>query len=223
MSTTTSLFEQAQLAEAAYADFSDPGKTRLQALKDEGFSDAQATEFVLHWKVVSHIPNQVPSGFSATVFESLDNPGEFSLAIRGSTPDQLGIDFRADALAIATDGVAVSQLVDMYNYWQSLKHNGTYQAAKLVEQVTASLLLNAVYTLNGGNLTQELITYATGLNIPTTYDGARAYFVSQGYVVEGGTVYDVQHDISTNKTNGVRHDIRNLIVLQANIHEAHRV
>lgn len=182
MSSTTILFDQALLAEAAYADFSIPGVSTEDALKDRanggGFSVAQAAEFVLHWKVVHHIPN-TGSGFSATVFESLDHPGEFSLAIRGSTPDQSGIDFRADALAIATDGVAVSQLVDLYNYWQSLTHNVAYDAARLNKQQTASLLLNALYTLNGGNLTQELITYATGLNIPTTYDAARAYFVSQ--------------------------------------------
>ena len=204
MSTIT-LFDQAQLAEAAYAEFTDSGGNLItsiggviNALKAEGMSESQAAEIVIHWKVVSHIPN-TSTGFSATIFESLDNPGEFSLAIRGSLPQPAPTDFIADAKLIATDGVAVSQLVDLYNYWQSLTHNGTYQAAKLVEQVTASNFLNAIYTLiSGGNIAQELITYATDLNIPTTYDAARAYFVGQGYVVEGGNVYDVQHDTSTN-------------------------
>lgn len=43
MNSITSLFQQAQLAEAAYADFSDLAKTRLQALKDAGMSQFQAT------------------------------------------------------------------------------------------------------------------------------------------------------------------------------------
>lgn len=46
MSTIQDLFQQAQLAEAAYANFLDPLKTKLQALKDNGFSDAQATDFL---------------------------------------------------------------------------------------------------------------------------------------------------------------------------------
>jgi hypothetical protein len=49
--TTNSLFEQAQLAEAAYAVFSS-GLSVTKALTNEGFSEAQATEFVTHWMVV---------------------------------------------------------------------------------------------------------------------------------------------------------------------------
>lgn len=72
MSITTSLFDQALLAEAAYADFSDPLKTKLQALKDAGFSETQATEFVNNWRVVHHQQN-LTSGFSATLFEYIGN------------------------------------------------------------------------------------------------------------------------------------------------------
>jgi len=35
MSSIHELYQQAQLAEAAYANFLDPTKTRLQALQDE--------------------------------------------------------------------------------------------------------------------------------------------------------------------------------------------
>ena len=146
MTTIQNLFDQAQLAEAAYANFfSDSGvlltndndiKAALQDTNNGGgFSATQAAEFVLHWRVVSHIPDTHNNGFSATVFESLDHPGEFSLAIRGSSQTA---DFVADTKLIATDGVAVSQLVDLYNYWQSLTHNGAYQAAKLTTQTLAS-------------------------------------------------------------------------------------
>jgi hypothetical protein len=91
MSTIQELFQQAQLAEAAYADFSDPLKTKLQALEDNGFSATQATDFLTHWRYVapqytapSIILGLGGSGFSATLFESVDNPGQYSLAMRGT-------------------------------------------------------------------------------------------------------------------------------------------
>jgi hypothetical protein len=62
MSTIT-LFDQAQLAEASYADFTGINVTSTtQAIKDalttgDGeFSAAQATEFVLHWRVINQSP-----------------------------------------------------------------------------------------------------------------------------------------------------------------------
>lgn len=47
--------------------------------------------------MVSHLPDTGYVGFSATVFERLgengQGTGEFNLAIRGSTFDQLSVDF----------------------------------------------------------------------------------------------------------------------------------
>lgn len=84
MSTIQNLFQQAQLAEAAYADFSDPTKTFFDALTtgDGAFSSAQAAAFVTDWSVVNQQPNTV-SGFSATLFKN-NQTGQYSLAIRGS-------------------------------------------------------------------------------------------------------------------------------------------
>jgi len=156
VSTVTSIFEQAQLSEAAYANFWNQqtnslitSSTQVQAaLEAKTFSNAQATEFVKHWKVVDQYDNSalgglVGTGFSATVFESLDNPGHYSLAIRGSQ----GVnDFLADAALIANQGVAISQLVDMYNFWQRAKTpaGSTYQAAVL-EPIGTGPLSNAIY------------------------------------------------------------------------------
>lgn len=88
MTTLQNTFVQAQLAEAAYANFVSGTGVLLtndndvkEALTASGFSASQASEFVLHWRVVDHIPDTINNGFSATVFESLDNLGEFSLAI----------------------------------------------------------------------------------------------------------------------------------------------
>lgn len=86
MSTTQNLFQQAQLAEAAYANFIDPVTGSLyteqekikSALIAAGFSkdpanpdkSTQADEFLKHWLVISHQPDTA-SGFSATLFQRM--------------------------------------------------------------------------------------------------------------------------------------------------------
>jgi hypothetical protein len=77
MSDNTKLYDMAALAEASYVffdkldDYSD--KSVSDALKDSDlkgtFSATQATDFVSHWQVVSHLPN-TSSGFSATLFKN---------------------------------------------------------------------------------------------------------------------------------------------------------
>jgi hypothetical protein len=88
-------FQQAQLAEAAYANLWNADNDRpiaadddvIAALQDDtnnmSFSDAQADAFVKTWQVVDHIPDTA-SGFSATIFKNRQT-GAYSLAIRGST------------------------------------------------------------------------------------------------------------------------------------------
>ena len=74
MSSIQSLFYQAQLAEAAYADFLKFGPDVKAALQDKSnnmsFSDSQASDFVSHWRVVDQLPDTTPDGFSATLFQN---------------------------------------------------------------------------------------------------------------------------------------------------------
>ena len=133
MSTIQDLFQQAQLAEAAYADFLKPSTSTEQALQAEGMSASQAAEFTTHWTVVDQYSapglSFMDGGFSATLFRNKDT-NAYSFAIRGTVgiaSDLLGADFGD----IVMDGIAMDQVVDMYNYWQSLNHVGNYQAAKL--------------------------------------------------------------------------------------------
>jgi hypothetical protein len=63
MSATTNLFDQAQLAEAAYANLTgittstSPEVLALALRTGDGeFSAAQAAEFVLHWRVINQSP-----------------------------------------------------------------------------------------------------------------------------------------------------------------------
>ena len=130
MSSIQDIFQQAQLAEAAYANLWDATLNQTitakndvtTALITEGMSDAQATDFVNHWRVVSQYTASggltgQGSGFSATVFESLDNPGQYSFAIRGS--ENLfsvggAIDWGvADISDIGTQGFALHQAIDL--------------------------------------------------------------------------------------------------------------
>ncbi|AFJ03706.1 Alkaline phosphatase [Methylophaga frappieri] len=87
--TANNLFQQALLAEAAYADFWNHATEQLitdssliaAALTFEGFSQTQAEEFVDEWTVRAHQPNTF-SGLSVTVFENLN--GDKVLAVRGT-------------------------------------------------------------------------------------------------------------------------------------------
>lgn len=141
MSTIQELFQQAQLAEAAYANLwnidTNSAITDRElvkaALKDASnkmtFSEAQATAFVNQWQVIDHIPDTA-AGFSATIFKNIQT-GAYSLAIRGSTDLA---DFSADTALIAVDGIAVRQVVDLYNFWQraTTRAGLTYVAAQVV-------------------------------------------------------------------------------------------
>ncbi len=137
MSTIQNLFERVQLAEAAYANFFSNSGALLTAdadvrtaLEASEFSPSQATAFVNEWEVVSHVPDTTTAGFSATIFKNRQT-GAYTLAIRGSTDLT---DFSADAALIAADGIAVRQLVDLYNFWNrsTTAGNQTYGIAQVV-------------------------------------------------------------------------------------------
>jgi hypothetical protein len=159
MNTIQNLFQQAQLAEAAYTNLTSAignqtaFKQALDVANGGSFSPAQAAAFVTDWRVVDQYTatglfgqTWTGTGFSATLFQNITT-GAYSFAIRGST--QLN-DFVADAALIAADGTAPAQVVDMYNYWQHLNApaGAIYDAAVLMPvadfqrgQYTASQLI----------------------------------------------------------------------------------
>lgn len=129
MSTIQELFQQAQLAEAAYAKLTtaignqNELKNALDVAFKEtyggSFSSTQATDFVTHWRVVSQYTasgffgRTDGSGFSATVFESLDHPGQYTVSMRG-TQVPWTADLSTDLGDIVADGGA-SALYDRIN------------------------------------------------------------------------------------------------------------
>lgn len=194
MNTVQNLFQQAQLAEAAYADFvtyTDP----KAALKAGGFSDKQADGFLADWRFIDQYDNSawgglVGTGFSATLFKDIDT-GEYSFAIRGSKGAN---DFIADAQLIATDGIAVQQVVDMYNYWTSLttSSGSSYLAAKLNTQIAATTFLSILYAGSVAGVPDALSTLFGGATSIDSYDVARAVLIAGGYIIEGGNVYQLE-------------------------------
>lgn len=189
MSTISELFQQAQLAEAAYANFFDSAgnlitsKTGITAaLISAGFSknssdptlSAQASAFVKEWTVVDQYtaPSTLGltgSGFSATVFKNITT-GEYVFAVRGTEPTQINDLLGADAGGIGLQGIALHQALDLYNYRKSLDTPAgqAYQAAYLETEVLLTARLNAM-------LTPGYVIYA-------------ALLQSQGYWVANGIV-----------------------------------
>ena len=158
MSTIQELYQQAQLAEAAYANFiaANGGVITnndavIRALQDGGFSAAQAAAFVSQWRVVNQYTAPFTqgvfgTGFSGTLFQNTQT-GTYTFSLRG-TNDLVADVFGADVGDIVADGLALDQVVGMYNYWQSLTHSGVYQAKQLNSLTAETTALNAAYAIS---------------------------------------------------------------------------
>jgi Ca2+-binding RTX toxin-like protein len=145
------IFQFTQLAEASYADFFDIKNnapvtddqviTQRLGLKDIG--KTQATDLISHWSIASHQKN-TSSGFSATLFQSKDDSSQYVLAMRGTEQKILDLAI-ADGMDIVRDGLAMDQIVDMYNYWQQLiaPKGQLYEVAVLETDLAMSAMYNA--------------------------------------------------------------------------------
>ena len=157
--TIQSLFQQAQIAEAAYADFLANPNDPVAALRAEGMSAIQANTFAQNWRVVSQFTESglLSNGFSATLFERLDAnqqpTGQYTLAIAGSTQF---VDFAGADLDLAVTGVALNQLVSMVNYVLRLKAgaNGlTQQLTPIGTGLTSNIVSGVGPGINPAQLT----------------------------------------------------------------------
>ena len=157
------------LSDAAYADFvskntglpfntetdkSDIAKALAARLSSQGKgkgdvanADAAQVQLVVqNYILVTHQPD-TKSGFSATLFQDnkvKDNKKdvEYVLAIRGTSQRYQDL-IATDIGDIVSDGLAVDQIVDMYNWWQqvSTAKDAHYQKAVL----ETDLALTAAY------------------------------------------------------------------------------
>ena len=90
-------------------------------------TDVMIADFSTTWTIIDHLPNTT-SGFSATVLQNT-HTGEFTLSFRSteSKPATLGGDVERDSRSgangeIASEGFAYAQLLDMEEYFSSLKN-----------------------------------------------------------------------------------------------------
>jgi hypothetical protein len=152
----------AMVAEAAYADFSK-GSSDVEvqkALVKEKFSVTQAKTFTDLWEMVHHQPD-TESGFSATLSKSTDpNASQpYVLAIRGTDPNLQDL-IITNVSDIVVDGLAIDQIVDLWNYWKQLiTPKGTSfvgsQLVTLEEETAALALAKAGQFLPGFNLAAD--------------------------------------------------------------------
>jgi len=151
MATIQDYLKNAQLSVAAYANLQQGMQPTqyINALIDVGMNEIQAREFVgvdqndllipdKGYEIVGQLPN-TNNGFSATVFKK---NGEYFLAIRGTEGFTFsGInDWLANVVDIGTRGIAFSQALDLFNYYQDL----TAQAGSTVYHYAYNLLTNEI-------------------------------------------------------------------------------
>ena len=129
MATINQYFDFSLLAQSAYENLSgvaygdnDALKNRLAASgNDSGFTAKQAelfTDGINGFSLRDHNPNGLLTGFSASLFESNANPGEFTLALRGTEPTDPR-DLLSDT-DLALTGLARDQIISMYRYYKQL-------------------------------------------------------------------------------------------------------
>jgi hypothetical protein len=159
MSNSVQYYDLASLAEESYVLFdlfdytnSDYVELALQNVDFSqmgtdykgAFSATQAADFVATWKIVSHQKN-TDSGFSATLFKN-KNTGEYVYSLRGTEPSQKIDDILiTDVGDIVTDGLAIKQIVDMYNDWQRINagEGEVYKVVQFDLLATETALLQA--------------------------------------------------------------------------------
>ena len=83
---TQTLYENAEMAWAAYAIKDEKIENRLVQLKEEHFSSTQANAFMARYPKVLKVADEEKTGFQAAVFQDLK--GQLTLAIRGTQTEE---------------------------------------------------------------------------------------------------------------------------------------
>lgn len=147
MVINTDFFELASLAEASYVNITDYTQSGIKtALMAENFSDTQAEVLLANWKFITdgHQPN-TSSGFSSTLFQNKDDDS-YALAFRGTEASvQWGTDIGTDVGDIVSDGLAIDQIIDLYNEWRRITSTGTYMAATTTVLAAETAALSAAW------------------------------------------------------------------------------
>lgn len=132
MAISYEIFNESELALAAYADMDDAQSIDAQrsALTEADMAQKQAIKFAERYTNVLAVADYPSSDFQATVFKS--SGGQLTVALRGT----LGSADLAEDAVLATYGVAYNQIVDMYNWWQKVTHIGMVDQYEIVSSIT---------------------------------------------------------------------------------------
>ena len=146
------IFNYAALARSSYADLSkirkkDDSERILSAIKDYDKSEEFAKQIADKYDVLAHYKDRddhginpigsilsifnSESGFSGTLFRDKGTQ-EYVMAFKGT--DGAKDLWITDVADIVSNGAAHNQIIDMYNFWQQIKHSGQesyYEAAYL--------------------------------------------------------------------------------------------
>lgn len=123
---TKQLKEYVELAQAAYADFSQiqNGSIRnaLTNAENRAFSESQAVLFSRKYEIVHQYTDYGLNGFSATVFRDIENSERLILSCRGTefSGDRLR-DLLVTDLQIGIFGYAAPQAIPLYRYIKRLQ------------------------------------------------------------------------------------------------------
>ena len=225
MTRNVRILDSALMAETAYAEFLQPNgqlKSSIrQALLDKDWSATQADEFLRNYRVVSQQPNTA-TGYSATLFEKLNNgvpTGQFVLANRGT--ELLTIDLAVDIGELVADGLAYSQIVDMYNYWKRLTTlpGQTHQQAQLLTIPYQPNLVPGTYIRDTGSsfvhriqfvaasdglgavsagVPLEVVGHSLGGHLASAFTRLFVGAASQAYSINGAGYAEIVGNANTN-------------------------
>jgi len=156
MTAVTRLFNDAEMAAAAYADLlsgpmdNDLNRTALSAAEGGGMSLTQVEKFATRYPTAVAQYDDAKNGttsFSATIFKNTvaNVPGSLTLAFRGTreqsgTPNDLTTD-----LDIFNSGAGYDQIVAMANWWRKVS------AAEETIQMGTGLWVDEVVVLGASD------------------------------------------------------------------------
>lgn len=150
------IFENSELSQAAYADFSLLVRNTdfyLEQFVEADITEDQFNSFSQRFpEIVTQVIDNT-TGFSAVVFKDTTSlTGNLTIAFRGTEPGLIGLPEYEDAnsdLVLATAGAAFDQIISMYNWWQMV--SGTPgQSVNSIQGFTSgvdTLPSNAVHVL----------------------------------------------------------------------------
>jgi len=161
MSTIQQYYDYSQLSLTAYAIDLKVGiltNTSGFVLNKAGLTDQQITTLNTDgWQVVGQSSDAMygSSGFSATLFKNTQT-GEYVFANRGTEPEVNDLAY-ADAWGIVIQGMASSQIIDMYRFYKQLITPQGQHVVYSVDELNALIAIKSYYSNSSMQMFQRFL------------------------------------------------------------------